>query len=135
LVRGKAVAKFEPDFDSLDLIETTVPGSMTDTVEAIFPNPVRASSWACNGTTLCRAMCDMAHSVYFDGVVSGQPIGIKNTSIVGVFRHNHLRDAKIRYWHTFCYLQVMTASCGSPGRFHGSNTSDFNRPSIAAPQA
>lgn len=75
---------------------------MTDTVEAIFPNPVPASSGMCNGTTLCRAMCDTAHSVYFDGVVSGQPIGIKNTSIVSVLRHNHLRDAKIRYWHTFC---------------------------------
>ena len=29
----------------------------------------------------------------------------------------------------------MTASYGSPWRFHGSNTSDFNRPSIAAPRA
>ena len=34
----------------------------------------------------------------------------------------------------FLFVQVMTASCGCPRRLHGSNTHDFNRPSIAAPQ-
>ena len=75
----RAIAKFEPDFDSLHLIKTSAPGSMTDTIEAIFPNPVPAPH-GCDMAQHCAgAGCDMAHSLYFGCVVYAQPIEIKNT--------------------------------------------------------
>ena len=50
---------------------------MTDTIEAIVPNPAPAPH-GCDMAQYCAgAGCGMAHSFYFGCVVSGQPIAIK----------------------------------------------------------